>query len=186
MLRMFPILVLLSLFIPGAGAFGENAYKIKKKTVTMKSLREKSPGQFYDIEKKRYELVENMAYEEYIDAFFADLAKKDKTTPEKAREKYMKSRVKVSDDEIAMIEKSNAGNKQLAAMSKSERKREITNYLLGFLSLEIVGNRSVSGRLPTISRDRKPKRSYRKSSIRVLARVRSKYWCLNQSSLCTT
>ena len=53
------------------------AFKINGKTTTVKGLYKEHQDKFYDLEKQKFELIERLAHQTYLDAFWGDLAKLD-------------------------------------------------------------------------------------------------------------
>jgi len=122
-------LIFLSPLMGRAYSEGTTAYKIFGKATSMLEVAKENQGDFFEIERKKYELVERIAQEKYIDEFWKKLAKDKKTTPEKAKEDYLAKNAKVSDSEIQETLGRFKDHPQLAKLPADEQKRQIKEYL---------------------------------------------------------
>ncbi len=111
-------------------AFAETVYKIGGKTYSMEQVKSEAPSDFYDIQKKTYELIERKASEAYLDYFFEKQGKKTNKSPEEARALYFKEMIKVSDAQIKSTIAKYKSNPQLAKMGEKERWETIKTYLV--------------------------------------------------------
>ncbi len=138
---------------PYASASSDNtpAYKVNGKTFTVSDAVKKDQSTFYEIEKKKYDRFGDMAREEYLDQFWAELAKKNKVSVEKAKEDYIKGRVKVKDKDVNELMEKLKDHPQLSKLSPDERKKQIREYLNGRESQkvmeDIIGEAMKSGKL---------------------------------------
>ncbi len=140
MARLFKktALVLLSGVLLASASFGESAYRINGNDVSVADLYKENQDRFYELEKQKFELIERIAHQQYLDTFFEDLAKKEKTTAEEAREQYLVSKAKLNDSDIkATIEKFK-DHPQLKELSDTEKKKQITDYLKSVKTREVI------------------------------------------------
>lgn len=120
----------LALLTPAiASAKSENAFTINGKSYSMSDAYKENKGGFYDLDKKKYDLIESLAQQKYLDQFWQNLADKDKTTREKARLKYLSQFSKVSDAEVDATLLQFKDNKRLAELPKAEQRKQVRQYL---------------------------------------------------------
>lgn len=105
------------------------AFKINGKVRYFEDVQKENQGSFYELEKQRYDIVENMAREEYLKDFFAEDAKKNKTTAEKSRENYLKRKSVVSEKEVKETLAMYKDNPQLKQMPEKERNETVRKFL---------------------------------------------------------
>lgn len=124
----------LAFFAPyalGDSANDAPAYKIDGKTVSISDLMKKDETAFYEIEKKKYDLIFDKIREEYLDKFWSSLSKsKGDKAQEEYKQAYIKSKIKISDSEIKEMMKKFKDHPQLAKLSEDERKKQIREYLV--------------------------------------------------------
>ena len=90
----------------GQALAAEPAFKVYGTTVSMDEVAKDKQGDFFEIEKKKYDLVEGMAFERYLQAFWEKKATESKVSVAEARRAYMEKNVKVSDKEVKeMVQK---------------------------------------------------------------------------------
>lgn len=116
----------------------EPAYKVNGKVTTMSEATKRDQAAFYDIEKKRYDHISEMAREDYLKQFWDELAKKKKISPEKAREDYLKDHVKVKDKEIKEVLEKFKDHPQLSKLSPDEQKKQVRDYLAARESQKVL------------------------------------------------
>ena len=68
-----------------ANAKSSPAYKVFGKTVSIDEVAKGNKSAFYEIDKKKFDLVNQAAQDEYLNQFFERLAKKEKTSVDQAR-----------------------------------------------------------------------------------------------------
>lgn len=107
----------------------EAAFKIGGKTTTMRDLQKQDQAAFYKVEKDRYDLIERMAQEKYLDYFWQQEAKKNKTSVEGARKAYFDKRVKVSDQELKETLERFKDHPNLKKLPPAEQEAQIRAYL---------------------------------------------------------
>ena len=113
---------------PAVAGDGE-AFKVYGKSVSMDDVSKEQKGEFYEIEKRKYDIVEHMAHERYLKEFWEKKAAESNTSVEGARKAYFDKNVKIASGEVkAMIDKYKS-NEQFAKFSKEEQERQITDFL---------------------------------------------------------
>lgn len=112
-----------------SNAFAENAYTVFGKTKTLETVKEEKKDQFYELEKQIDELVRGSGKEEYLKQFWDAEGKKQKKSPEQARDAYMKQHVKVNDAEVKDMLKKYANHPNLKDLSEKEKTEQIRNFL---------------------------------------------------------
>lgn len=121
--------IVLGSFLNASIVMAESAYKIDGKTITTEQLYKENQGQFFEIEKQKYELIKNFAETAYLDAFWEKLAKKQKTTAAKAQATYLDKKVKLKSSEINEALGKFKDHPRLKDLSKSARKEQVVQYL---------------------------------------------------------
>lgn len=110
-------------------ADSDPAFKVNGKVVTLGEVDKEQKGEFYEIEKRKYDIIERMAHERYLSEFWAKKATESKKSSEAARKDYVDKHVKVSNSEVkAMIEKYK-DNPQFTKFSKDEQDKQVRDYL---------------------------------------------------------
>lgn len=105
------------------------AYKVNGKIFTVSEAAKKDQSTFFELEKKKYDRIGEIARDEYLEQFWTELSQKKKTSVEKAKEVYLKEHVKVSDSEVKKFLEQFKDHPQLSKMTPEERKKEIRDYL---------------------------------------------------------
>ena len=78
----------------------ELAYTVNGDKVTVGQVLKANPAKFYDLEKQKYALIQQIAETKYMDDFWANLAKTKKVSEDEAKKAYMEENAKVSDVEL--------------------------------------------------------------------------------------
>lgn len=112
-----------------AMALGQGAFKIMGKSTSVSDLYKEDMASFYELEKKKFELIERIAQSRYLEAFWEEKAKKSGKSVAEAQADYEKKNLKVSDKEVkATIEKFK-DHPSLKKLSNEEREKQIRDYL---------------------------------------------------------
>ena len=122
-------LLLGTLTVSGVGLGKEDAFKIAGKTYTIDEIRAEDQGKFFEIDKKKYELIEDIARRKYLDHYFSGIASKKGISVEKARQDYLDKNAGVSESDTRNALKRFADNPRLKKLSEKERRKQITDYL---------------------------------------------------------
>ena len=122
-------LLILFLALFNSALFGVEGYRVNGKSVDVDKLYKQNTGKFYELEKQKYELIENIAKQAYLESFFEEMGRKQKVSPEVARANFLDSTAKVSQAEIKATLKKFGDHPKLKSQSDAEKKRQITDYL---------------------------------------------------------
>lgn len=129
----------------------EPAFKVYGKTVNMDEVAKEKQGDFYEIEKKKYDMIESMAFERFLQAFWEKKATDAKTSVAEARKAYMEKNTKISDSEVKQMVDKYKDNPQFAKFSKEEQQKQVRDYLRDSSSrkaeMEIIKQAQKSGDL---------------------------------------
>lgn len=121
----------------GFSQVGE-AYKIKGKVTSVSDIYKKHQGKFYELEKKKYELILELAQDSYLEEFWRELAEKEKVSSAVARENYLKQNTRVSEAEIKETLGRFKDHPRLQKLSKKEQTEQITEYLKSSKTREAI------------------------------------------------
>jgi len=135
--------VLIALFLSFSVSFVMSAgpvFKVGKKTYTMEQVKKENGGEFYDIEKKSYELIERLAKNAYLDYFFQKMADKKKVSMEKARDDYLKKQIKVSEAQIKSTLDKYKNTPQLSKLPAKEQREKVKAFLEGQEARSVITN----------------------------------------------
>jgi protein-disulfide isomerase len=117
----------------GAGALqaqdSQVAYKIGGKATTLSEVYKEDQASFYDIEKKKFELIDRIAREKYLDYFWQNKAKETGKSVAEAKKIYEDKNVKVSEKEIQETMEKFKDHPSLKKLEKKDQEREIRDYL---------------------------------------------------------
>ncbi len=106
------------------------AFKINGKTTTLDELYRQDQASFYDLDKKRYDLVERLAKEQYIEYFWQQRAKETGKSVAEAKKAYEDKNLKVSDRELQETLEKFKDHPSLAKLERKEQERQVREYLL--------------------------------------------------------
>lgn len=106
------------------------AYKINGKTTTLKEVEKENPGWNYEIKRREHNKLADMAYQEFLDQFWNNEAKRTKTTPEKAREAYLSKHAKVEDRDLNVALAQVVDHPRFKDLKEDERKKQVHAILL--------------------------------------------------------
>ncbi len=110
-------------------AKGTPLFKAGSKVYTVDEASKENQQTVYKIENDRYSAYEQMAASMYLENFFNDLAKKTKTTSKKARDKYFKDKVKVSDLQVKNLITQLKDHPQLKGKKEAEKVKTVRESL---------------------------------------------------------
>ncbi len=116
------------------------AYKINGKAFTVGDAEKKDQSSFYDLEKKKFDRIEDLARQEYLEQFWTELSKSKKASIEKTRENYLKDRVKVADKEINEVLERLKDHPEFKKLAKDEQKKQVREHLAARESQKILEN----------------------------------------------
>ncbi len=105
------------------------AFKVNGQVVTMGDVEKEQKGEFYEIDKRKYDIVERMAHERYLADFWSKKAAEGKTSVEAARKTYLDKNVKVSNSEVTSMVEKYKDNAQFKGLPKEEQQRQVRDFL---------------------------------------------------------
>lgn len=114
-----------------AHAKSEKAFEVYGKSVTFDQVKADNKADYYELEKKQYELVIKSAEEAFLDAYFEKKAKKAGSNVDTAREVYLSNNAKVEKKEVDETLERFKDHPQLSKLSKAEQKQQVEDYLKG-------------------------------------------------------
>lgn len=120
-------LVCSSLF--GGHLLASSAYTINGKKIGLQQMKKKDPRSWYENEKNRYELVNKMAREHWLDLFFIDLAKKGSQSVESARAAWMAKNGSINDVDVVSMLNKHKNNPNLKDKSDAVRRKMVRDFL---------------------------------------------------------
>jgi protein-disulfide isomerase len=124
-----PILLGGWLGLAGSTLAAESAFRVGGKSVTVDQLYKENQGTFFEMEKKKYDLVERMAHDKYLEFFWNREAQKAKVSTEQAEKQYLDKRVKISDAEFTENFARFKEHPQLKSLDRKEQESQIRGYL---------------------------------------------------------
>jgi protein-disulfide isomerase len=121
--------------------FGDDtvAFKIDNRSVKVEDLFKNDQSAFFEIEKQKYDLIERMAHEQYLDFYWQQLAKKQSMSVEQAKSDYMKKNIKITDKEVAETIERFKEYPQLKKLSKEEQEKQVRGFLEQNKEQEVTG-----------------------------------------------
>lgn len=130
MLKNISLAIFVASILSGRG-FAQTlpAYKIFGKSTSIIEVAKENQGDFFEIERKRYEVIERIAQEKYFEEFWKKMGKDKKTTPEQAKEDFLAKAVKVSESEVKETLARFKDHPQLSKLPAEEQKKQIRDYL---------------------------------------------------------
>ncbi len=111
------------------GSDNDAAFKVAGKVVTMKEVKKANEGEFFELEKRRYGLIEQAAREKYLEHYWQKLAKDSGKSVAAAKSDYMEKNGKVSDVEVKATLDQFKDHPQLSKMPKPEQEKQVKEYL---------------------------------------------------------
>ena len=124
-------------FSAGASS-SELAYTVNGDKVTVGQVLKENQAKFYDLEKQKYALIEQIAEAKYMADFWKDLAKKNKTSEDVAKKTYMEENAKVSEMELKVALQQYGSHPSLASLPQAEKEKQITDYLKATKAQEVA------------------------------------------------
>lgn len=132
-MRLFKYAVLaMPLMAMSHGLFAadaEPAFKVNGKVVTLGEVEKEQKGEFYELDKRKYDIIERMAHERYLSSFWEKKAAEGKTSVDGARKAYLEKNVKVSNSEVKQMIEKYKDNAQFKTLSSEEQGRQVRDFL---------------------------------------------------------
>ncbi len=118
----------------GLSARAENtstsAYQIFGKATSMLDVAKANKGEFFELEQKKYSVIEKAAQDAFFKAYWEKMAKEQKMSPEAAEKSAAdKASKKVSDKEIKEALLKFKDLPELQKFSPEEREKQVSSYL---------------------------------------------------------
>jgi len=111
-------------------ALAEPAFKINDKTITVADVYKDDQAGFYELEKKKFELIDRIAKTQYLETFWNDKAKKGGKSVEVVREEYEKKNLKISEKEINETLAKYQDHPSLKKLPKAEQRKQIKDFIV--------------------------------------------------------
>jgi len=122
----------LSVGVIAFDAFGADkgvAFKVGGKTTTVEQLMKEDQAAFYELEEKKFKLIEQLANDRYLEYFWQQKAKQTGVSVEAARRAYMEKNSTVSDKEVNETLEKFKDHPQLKKLPKEEQLKQVRDYL---------------------------------------------------------
>jgi protein-disulfide isomerase len=105
------------------------AFKIGGKTTSYEEASKADQAEFYDLDKKKYDLIERQAKEKYLEFFWQNQAKETGKSVAEAQKIYEEKNLKVSEKEVAETLEKFKDHPSLSKLDKKEQERQVREYL---------------------------------------------------------
>ena len=123
-------MVVLAVFLLSSGvAWGEKAFTINGVATTVEQVAAKEKASFYDIEKRRYQLIEQLARQRYLEFFWQQRAAKSKKSIAQEKKDYFDKNIKITQKQIDETVKRFKDHPQLSKLDEDKRNAEIKKFL---------------------------------------------------------
>ena len=120
----------LVLFILGGGvASGEKAFTINGVTTTVAQVAAKEKAAFYEVEKRRYQLIEQLARQKYLEFFWQQRAAKSKKSIAQEKKDYFDKNVNITKKQIDEAAQRFKDHPQLSKLDDAKRTAEVKKFL---------------------------------------------------------
>lgn len=104
-------------------------YRIEGKSTTLDVVKQKNRAAFFKQQEEAWNLIQNDAYNAYLESFWAKKAKEKNQTVEKFREGYFNQHIKISDKEIKSTLEKFKDHPQLSKLPPKEQENQVKEYL---------------------------------------------------------
>lgn len=105
------------------------AFKIGGKATSLGDVYKQDQASFYDLDKKKYDLIERQAKEKYLDYFWQQNAKEMGKSVSEAQKIYEGKNLKVPEKEVQETLEKFKDHPSLAKLDKKEQERQVREYL---------------------------------------------------------
>lgn len=116
------------------------AFKIAGKATTLDEVYKQDQASFYDLEKKKFDLIDRIAKEKYLDHFWQQLAKDTGKSVAEAQKAYEDKNLKVSEKEVKETLEKFKDHPSLSKLDKKEQEKQVRDYLAQRGRQEIAEN----------------------------------------------
>ena len=132
------IVGLIAFLVSNIGLAEDMAFKISGKKTSVKELYKDNESAFYELEKQKYELIEKLAKEKYLESFWGELAAKQKVSTDMAKKNYLAKKAAVGEKEINDALKRFKDHPRLKDLSETDRKKQVIDYLNSVKTREVI------------------------------------------------
>jgi len=112
------------------GAMAQDAFKIGGQVTSVAEVAKQDQAEFYDMERKKFELIDRIAREKYLDYFWQQEAKKAGKSIAAAQKAYEEKNIKVSEKELQETLEKFKDHPSLQKLEKKEQEKQIRDYLV--------------------------------------------------------
>lgn len=105
------------------------AFKIGGKSTTMDSLYKEDQSSFYNLEKQKYDLINGLAREKYLDYFWQKKAKSEGKSVAAVKKSYEDKHIKISDKEVKSTLERFKDHPALKELDAKEQEHQIRESL---------------------------------------------------------
>ena len=123
---------LVGLTVLGSVALGqtnEPAFTIGGKTTTLEAVYKEDQAAFFELEKKKYQQIEGIAKDRYLDYFWAKKAAAEGKSVAEAQKEYESKNIKISDKEAKETLERFKDHPSLKNLEPKEQNEQIRDYL---------------------------------------------------------
>ena len=125
----FRVGVLVLFLLCGGVASGEKAFTINGVTTTVEHVATKERAKFYEIEKRRYQLIEQLARQKYLEFFWQQRAAKSKKSIAQEKRDYFDKNVNITKKQIDETAQRFKDHPQLSKLDDAKRTAEVKKFL---------------------------------------------------------
>ncbi len=125
----FRVGVLVLFVLSGGVALGEKAFTINGVTTTVEQVAQKEKAAFYEIEKRRYQLIEQLARRRYLESFWQQRAAKSKKSIAHEKKDYFGKNINITKKQISEAMQRFKDHPQLSKLDESKRTTEVKKFL---------------------------------------------------------
>lgn len=112
------------------GPNAQPAYKIAGKVTSIGEVATMDQAAFYDVEKKKFELIDRIARDKYLENFWQNYAKEQGKSIPEAQKTYEQKNMKISEKEVTETLEKFKDHPSLQKLAKKEQEKQIRDYLL--------------------------------------------------------
>jgi protein-disulfide isomerase len=105
------------------------AFKINGKATTVEEVAKQDQASFYDLDKKKFDLIDRIARDKYLEVFWANYAKEQNKSIAEAQKIYEEKNIKVSEKEVKETLDKFKDHPQLQKLEKKEQEKQIRDFL---------------------------------------------------------
>jgi protein-disulfide isomerase len=123
------ILACVALLAIAGAANAEPAYKIAGKTISVADVYKEDQSTFFDLEKKKFEMIDRIARTKYLEHYWQKLAKVEGKSVSAVKKSFEKKNLKVSEKEIKETLEKYKDHPSLKKLSKKEQTKQIRDFI---------------------------------------------------------